>query len=216
MVQESQLEEYDKEGIDAYVNSGRPIPGQSLTSSPEQRRPFEQPPEFTNYKEALDFTVGELLREEVYTNLVIGIGQGVPITDVALQIGYVGFREGKWNPDLMLMLIEPLIYVLMSLCEKAGVEYRLSGDEEIQEIQDSAADETDILDEQVKNLAENVKAKIAESGDIPAGAIPTDIVQQIQSTPVPQSLLARPEEEEEAIREEDIEEPETRSLLERG
>jgi len=211
-----EMEQYSQEGVDAIVNAGKPIPGQSLTNNPEEPYSWEGPTEFTKFKEALDYVAAELLQEDVYTAVVLALGDGVTVTDMATQIGYVGFREGKWNPDLMLMLMEPLMYLLMSLCEKAGVEYRLSGDEEIQEIQDSAADETDVLDEQVKNLAENVKAKIAESGDIPAGAIPTDIVQQIQSTPVPQSLLARPEEEEEAIREEDIEEPETRSLLERG
>lgn len=203
-----------EKGINLVSNTNRPIPGQSLTNSPDQPYNWEKPTEFTTVNDCLMYIFDNLLEEDIFENLTSSLDNEVPILDIASAILYTGFLEGKWNPDLMLMLLEPLIYVLMSLCEKAGVEYRLSGDEEIQEIQDSAADETDVLDEQVKNLAENVKAKIAESGDIPAGAIPTDIVQQIQSTPVPQSLLARPEEE--AIKEEDIEEPETRSLLERG
>ena len=37
-------------------------------------------------------------------------------------MGYVGFREGKWNPDLMMMLIEPFMYLLMALAEKAGID----------------------------------------------------------------------------------------------
>ena len=212
MAKQLPFEEYDQEGIDALVNAGRPIPGQSLTSSPEQRRPFEQPPEFVNFKEALDYTVAELLREEVYTNIVVGIGQGIPVADVALEIGYAGFREGKWNPDLMLMLIEPLVYVLMALCEKAGVEYRLSSDPEIEEEMEEDDDDISILEAQAKNIAETIETKVGKNKDIPAGAVPTNLMQQIESTPVPESLMARTREPEVA----EIQEEETKSLLERG
>lgn len=212
MENQLQFEEYDQEGIDALVNAGRPIPGQSLTSSPEQRRPFEQPPEFVNFKEALDYTVSELLREEVYTNLVVGMGQGIPVADVALQIAYAGFREGKWNPDLMMMLLEPLVYVLMSLCEKAGVEYRLSSDPEIEEEMEEDTDEISILEAKAKNIAETVEKKTGESKDIPSGAIPSNVIEKIESTPVPESLMARTREPEA----EEILEEEPKSLLERG
>ena len=123
MVEQLPLEEYNQEGIDVLANAGRPIPGQSLTSSPEQRRPFEQAPEFVNFKEALDYTVGELLIEENFTNIVVGIGQGATISDVAVQIGYVGFREGKWNPDLMLMLLEQLDRYIFIFCGKMFIKF---------------------------------------------------------------------------------------------
>jgi len=213
MAEQLPLEEYNQEGIDVLVNAGRPIPGQSLTSSPEQRRPFEQPPEFVNFKEALDYTVGELLVEENFTNIVVGIGQGATISDVAVQIGYVGFREGKWNPDLMLMLLEPLMFVLMALCEKADIEYRLSGDSEIEELQGGDSDEINILEEKAKNIAETVKTKVGESKNIPAGAVPTNVIEQIESTPVPESLMARTAE---PVEEPMQEEEELKSLLERG
>ena len=212
MAKQLPFEEYDQEGIDALVNAGRPIPGQSLTSSPEQRRPFEQPPEFVNFKEALDYTVAELLREEVYTNIVVGIGQGIPVADVALEIGYARFREGKWNPDLILMLIERLVYVLMALCKKAGVEYRLSSDPEIEEETEEDDDDISILEAQAKNIAETIETKVGKNKDIPAGAVPTNVMQQIESTPVPESLMARTREPEVA----EIQEEETKSLLERG
>jgi len=213
MAEQLPLEEYDQEGVDALVNAGRPIPGQSLTSSPEQRRPFEQPPEFVNFKEALDYTVSELLDEEVYTNLVVGMGQGVPVSDVALQIAYAGFREGKWNPDLMMMLIEPLVYVLMALCEKAGVEFRLSSDPEIEEEMEGEDDSVSVLEKKAKNIAETIETKVGESKDIPAGAVPTNVMQQIESTPVPESLMARTAE---PVEEPMQEEEEPKSLLERG
>jgi hypothetical protein len=108
-----EMEQYDPKGIEALANNtGRPIPGQSLTNSPDEPRPFETAPEYTNFKEALDYIVGELLQEEVMIPIVSAIGQDVPITDVATQMLYVGFREGKWNPDLLMMLVEPVCMFL--------------------------------------------------------------------------------------------------------
>ena len=108
-------EEYNPEAVEAFAKAGKAIPGQSLTSNPDEPRPFESPPEFTNFKEALDYTVGELLEEEAYMSIVGAIGDGVPIVDLVMQITYVGFREGKWNPDLMMMLVEPLILSLIHI-----------------------------------------------------------------------------------------------------
>jgi len=193
------MEEYSQEGVDALANAGKPIPGQSLTYNPDEARPFERPPEFTNFKEALDFTASELLLEENYMPLMAAIGDGVTIIDLAAQIGYVGFREGKWNPDLMLMLMEPLMYLLMALAEKADIQYRIDAEDE-----DDEEDET-ILEEKAKNIAETVKQKVSKIEGVPAGALPKDIVEKIEAIEIPEdSLLAKPETEE------------STSLLERG
>jgi len=179
-------EEYNPEAVEAFAKAGRPIPGQSLTANPDEPRPFEGPPDFTNFKEALDYTAAELLLEENYTPMVLAIADGIPITDLAMQIGYVGFREGKWNPDLMMMLMEPLMYLLMALAEKADVEYRIDDE-------DDEDDEDSILEDKVRNIAETLRAK--EVGKVPEGALPSDIVEKIESLDIPQeSLLGRTEE----------------------
>ncbi len=196
------MEEYNQEAVDAFAQAGRPIPGQSLTSNPDEPRPFEGPPDFTNFKEALDYTAAELLLEENYTPMVLAMGDGIPVTDLAMQIGYVGFREGKWNPDLMMMLIEPLMYLLMALAEKADIQYRIDDE-------DDEDDEDSILEDKVKNIAETLKSK--EMGKMPKGALPSDIVEKIESLDMPkESLLAKTEEP--MIEEEEPQQ----SLLERG
>lgn len=197
------MEEYNQEAVDAFAQAGRPIPGQSLTSNPDEPRPFEGPPDFTNFKEALDYTTAELLEEEAYMSIVGALGDGVPVTDLAMQIGYVGFREGKWNPDLMMMLMEPLMYLLMALAEKAGVTYRVDDEDEDEE------DDT-LFEEKAKNIADTVKEKV-DKGQIPSGALPSDIVAKIEALEMPQeSLLAQPEEP--MVEEEQPQQ----SLLERG
>ena len=200
MAEQLPTEEYNQEAVDAFANAGKPIPGQSLTASPDEIRPFEGPPEFTNFREALNYVAEELLEEEAYLNLVASIADGVPIIDMVMQIGYVGFREGKWNPDLMVMLIEPLMYLLMALCEKAGVEYRIDYED------DDDDDEATILQEKSENIARVAKAKMAKTDVIPKGALTKEIETKLETLEVPQQgLLDRPEPS-----------PEPQSLLNRG
>jgi hypothetical protein len=188
-----EMQQYDPKGIEALANNtGRPIPGQSLTNNPDEPRPFETPPEFTNFKEALDYIVAELLQEEVMIPIVSGIGQDVPISDVATQMLYVGFREGKWNPDLLMMLVEPVMYILMALCEKAGVDFKLYGDEDQD---DTDEDREEIQNYRQKNLAEAARAKVGNISKVPTGALPKDIVEDIQSVNISPSLLEKPQEQ---------------------
>ena len=200
-------EEYNPEAVEAFAKAGKAIPGQSLTSNPDEPRPFESPPEFTNFKEALDYTVGELLEEEAYMSIVGAIDDGVPIIDLVMQITYVGFREGKWNPDLMMMLVEPLIYTLMALAEKADIEYRIDSDDD--------DDDDSLFEEKAKNIADVAAAKLKEKDVVPSGVIPSEIMQQIEATEVPESLLTKPEQTEEVI-EEPMAEEQQESLLNRG
>jgi hypothetical protein len=186
------IEEYNQEGVNAIATAGKPIPGQSLANNPDEPRPFEQPPEFTDFREALNYLAEELLEPEIYEGLVTGIGQGVPITDVTLQLLQAGFQEGKWNPDLLMMLIEPVMYLLMALCEKAGIEYRIDSDDEDDL---SPEDEDDILEEKAKNIAGLAKSR--DMSKIPAGVLPKEIIEDIEELDVPNSLLAPSTEQEE-------------------
>ena len=189
---------YNQEAIDALVNAGKPIPGQSLTNDPDQRYPWENPPEYTDYKQALNFIADQLLDKEVYVPMMKGIGAGVPITDITLQMLQAGFEQGKWNPDLLMMLIEPTVYTLMALAEKANIQYRINGDEE-EDMDDD--DEKDIQMMKQKNLQELVKTKVSQESKVPSGVVPREILQQIDNMEMPQSLLSReePRQEEESL-----------------
>ena len=180
-------EEYNQEGIDALVNSSRPIPGQSLTQDPDTSYPWEGPPEFTDFKQAFNYIAEELLEEEVYVSLVVAMGQGVPISNITLQILQRGFQEGKWNPDLVMMLIEPLMYLLLALAEKAAIEPRLYGDEE-EDLEPE--DEDDIANMKAKNLSALTQEKVGDMSKVPEGVLPADIVKDIEELEMPESLLA--------------------------
>ena len=180
------MEQYNQEELETIASSGRPIPGPSLTQNPDEVRPFEGAPDFVDFREALDYTVTNLLEANVIEPIMVNISTGTPVTDVVMQILYVGFREGKWNPDLMMMLIEPLTYVLMALCERANIDFTIYRGEK----DDDDNEDNDYQSEQLKGLAKIAKDK--EITKVPQGAIPTEIVEQIESVDMP-SLLARDE-----------------------
>tara|TARA_S200002703_G_scaffold66245_2_gene57449 strand:+ start:2017 stop:2604 length:588 start_codon:yes stop_codon:yes gene_type:complete len=186
------MEEFNQEAVNAFVQAGKSIPGQSLTSNPDEPRPFERPPDFTNFKEALDYIAAELLLEENFMPMVLAMGDGIPVTDLAMQIGYVGFREGKWNPDLMMMLMEPLMYLLMALAEKAGVKYRID-DEDDEDDEDTTSDQSN----QFEQLKKITKEKFPNKSSVSKTALPSDILEKVEELEIPQeSLLAKPVEEE--------------------
>ena len=182
-------EQYDPEGLEVLSNPNRAIPGQSLTNDPDNKYPWEQAPEYTTVKDALDDLVIEMLEEDVYVELVSSVGQGIPISDVVMQLLYTGFTEGKWNPDLFMLLIEPLMYVIMALCEKADVEYIIyRGEEEDEEEIDAEATS------RFKTLKDVTKDKVEEK--ISSQAVPGSVLEKIESFEVPKSLLSRPEQSE--------------------
>jgi len=181
------FEQHDAAGIDALAeNTGRPIPGQSLTNSPDESYPWDGPPEFTNFKDALEYITDKLLIEENYLPMMQSVSDGVPLSDITTQLLYVGFREGKWNPDLLLLLVEPVMYVLMALAEKADIQYVLYGDEEEDE-----ESETDLESKKAKNIQEVARAKLGNMSEVPQGALPTNIAQQIQSLDIGPGLLEK-------------------------
>jgi|TARA_R110000803_G_scaffold88047_2_gene155018 hypothetical protein len=188
-MEQNMFEELDPKGVEAISQAGRPIPGQSLTNSPDAPYPWEGSSRFTNFKEALDYVVSELIVEENYLSIVSGIGQGVSVSDVVMQVLYAGFKEGQWNPDLMMMLLEPLMYVVIALCEKAGVEYTLyDGDED--------EDETE-LEEDAKNKFEQIqkltKSKMPTKESISKTAVPAEILQKIEELPLQAGILEKQE-----------------------
>ena len=121
---------------------------------------------------------------------MVAMGQGVPISDITIQLLQRGFQEGKWNPDLFLMLLEPTMYLLLALAEKAAIEPRLYGDEE-DDI--SSEEKNENLARQSANLEKLTKEKVGDMPKAPEGVLPPDVVEEIESLEVPESLLARTE-----------------------
>jgi len=175
-----------------YINKAdRAIPGQSLTNDPENPQPFEKAPEFTEMRDALEYIFVSITEEENYMGIMQEVENGFPIMDLVQIFLFEGFSNGKWNPDLMLLLAEPMTYMIMALAERVDIDYVIYRDEEAEE----AAEDEVMGVENSKRILEKIK----NSQGVPAGALPEEITTAIEEMPV-NSLMAQPpvEEAEEA------------------
>jgi len=111
--------EYERANINPF---NAPTPGESLTSSPDMPHAWERPPEFTEQDVAMEEIYMEITSEDNLMPLIDIINDGVPLDQLAQVILYRGYTQGKFNPDLMLMLAEPTIYLLIAIADYADIK----------------------------------------------------------------------------------------------
>ena len=137
----------------------RPVPGQSLTNSPEQPYPWETPPEITSVREGTERIFLDLLKDENLVSITDMMAQGTPIDDVASMLLVTGFQKGKWNPDMMLQLMEPTMYMLLAIAEKTGINPVIDGPD------DNEPEEDDEYEaEQVLQTSKDAKNFVGKGG----------------------------------------------------
>jgi len=176
------------EFLENSLDTGRPVPGQSLTNSPEQPYKWEQPPEFVNTNEATTYVFGLLTEPETTSNLLMSVMNGVGIIDLASIVLYSGFLEGKWNPDLMTLLMEPTMYMIMALAEKADIEYQMESGESEQPIEMSPDKEINMLKGGISEL-DNMKKQATQQ--VNEKVVPQNIQEMIEETELSPSLLEK-------------------------
>lgn len=175
------------------INTGRAIPGQSLVNSPDQPYNWERPTEFTSSKEAMLHVFEVLTVPETVTNIMYALNDGVGVVDIASITLYSGFLEGKWNPDLMVLLMEPTMYMVMALAEKAEIEYDLeAGDREQAKII-SPEEEINKLKEGISELD---KLRSSAVDKINPQVVPEEIREMVEEKELPKGLLERNKEKE--------------------
>ena len=171
---------------------GKAIPGQSLTNAPEEAYNWERPAEFTNPRETMLYIFETLTVPETTTNILLSLNNGVGVIDIASTVLYSGFLEGKWNPDLMTLMMEPTMYMIIALAEKADIPYSLeAGDDEEAQIMSP--------DKQIKTLQSGVnefdRIRKQAMTKINPQSVPEEIKQAIEETEIPQSLLDKVEKQ---------------------
>ena len=141
-----------------------PIPGESLTADPENQRSYEKPPEHTNVEGAMASIFDHLTTDGVYEQILDTMREGVPLDMLAQVYLTKGFQEGKWNPDLMLLLIEPTIYLLMWLGSEVDIDIQLDSDGDIWEEEEEMNKIRATAKEDIKKMQpEELKNKMPSS-----------------------------------------------------
>tara|TARA_R110002012_G_scaffold320788_2_gene545575 strand:+ start:1206 stop:1793 length:588 start_codon:yes stop_codon:yes gene_type:complete len=174
----------------------RSTPGQSLTNSVEQRYPWEQPPEMTSVKQAREKIFLDLLEPNRLRSVIELMSSGVPVNAIAQVALREGFNKGKFNPDMMLNLLEPTMYMLMAIAEKAGIDPTVDsdGDDEI--------DETNAIDleKDTKNMIGQggrfQDAKVKNIQPMSVGKDIKDKLENLDSAKLKESLLQKPKLQE--------------------
>jgi hypothetical protein len=180
--------ERQQKGLDLVSNFGRPIPGQSLTNSPDEAYAWEKPAQFSTVKQCLIYIYDNLLEEDAFDNLTTALSREVPIFDIASAILYTGFLEGKWNPDLMLLLAEPLTYMIMSIGEMYGLE----SDEMVLSSDDNpSVDDPQTQMKTFQQAMEKAKLSTMETNFKKENSLPNEIKEKLEEIPQVKGLLDR-------------------------
>jgi hypothetical protein len=109
----------DETGVNPF---NAPIPGESLTASPDTPKAWERPPQYTDEEDAMRAVYMVLTEQDSLRGLIEIISEGTPLDEIAQVVLYKGYVEGKYTPDLMLLLAEPTIYLLIAIADYAEIK----------------------------------------------------------------------------------------------
>jgi hypothetical protein len=175
-----------------------PTAGQSLTNDPSNPYPWEKAPEMTSVKMATEKIFFDLLKEDNLTTVASLMSQKTPVVDVANLLLTAGFQKGKWNPDMMLSLLEPTMYMLMAIAEKAGIDPVLTRDDAdviIEDDEDKSLQDLENSRQQVRNVIPEGKGlKDVQIQKINPASVGGDIKKQLDtldSAKIKQSILQK-------------------------
>ena len=141
---------------DAFFKAGtsfeRRIPGQSLTNDPENPKAFEKPPQYTDRTEVLENYFEMLTEEETYLSIMDSLEEGVTVMEIVQVLIFQGFQDGLFNPDMMLMVAEPLAYMIAALAERADVDFVIMDDDDEDEDEDEDDEGLPVLNQKLKTI----------------------------------------------------------------
>jgi len=137
----------------------KPIPGQGLMSDPENPMAFEKPVAISTLSDGINKVFLTVTEEGSFESILNSMKAGIAITELTHFILFEGFRKGMWNPDLMLMLAEPVMFMLIAFAEKASIDYVLYEGEEEEEEGELSDEEkielnqrfTQLIEQQLRN-----------------------------------------------------------------
>ena len=179
-------EEYNK----TRTSPNRPIPGQSLTNDPENPAPFEQAPEYTSVHAATEYLWESFIEPRAYVGLMGSVADGVPIMNIVQIVLFNEFQKGSWNPDLMLMLVEPTAYMIMALAERLDLNITIYEGDLDDDDEEEEFGNTVIQEDRIRKLINDNK-----KGRIPEGVLTAEMQKSLETLPeidVEQSAPSQP------------------------
>jgi hypothetical protein len=182
--------------LETSISNGRPIPGQSLTNSPDEPSIIEKPAEFSNPREAMLYIFNILTMPDNTLNILLSLIKKIGVIDIASMILYEGFRQGKWNPDLMLLLMEPTMYMVMALGEKAEINFVLDSEDDEEEEKILGEKAVEKIESEIGSLE---KARQEAAQRLGPQSVPSEVKEVIEEAQIEPSLLEKVKMEEQSL-----------------
>ena len=98
-----------------------PVPGQSLTDEPGNY-PWEHAPQFATVEDASHAIWNGMHKEETMEKILVLLDAGLTVEEIVKVIVFAGFVEGKFNPDVGLLLVPIVSDMIVAMGKKAGIE----------------------------------------------------------------------------------------------
>ena len=192
MAEKLQQNQFDEVGVNPF---NAPIPGESLTASPENAKAWERPPEYTDQDEAMMAVYMVLTEQATLRGLIEIISDGIALDELAQVILYKGYTEGKYTPDMMLMLAEPTIYLLIAIADYAEIkDYVLYNEEDGDPDTEIPDDDITPVDMDGDGIPDEPKAKVEPRKDSVSSSLLSRIEKELP-TKVEEASVEEIEEE---------------------
>lgn len=98
-----------------------PIPGQSLTQVPKAT-PMENPPQFVDEDQALEYVFNQICQPKQIVRIEAMLKSGIPIEYIARTILFQGVANGKWTPDLALLMAQEVSWMFEAIAKLKGIK----------------------------------------------------------------------------------------------
>jgi hypothetical protein len=127
------------------------------------------------------------MQPEAMKNIVSALAGGLPVGDIAMAILYSKFIDGVISVDLLMLLAEPVMYLIMAIGEEANIKYNIEGDD-LDEFDDEDKFDKDL------NPVEKIKQKTLDK-PINENSVPQNLLDKVKEQgPEIRSMLSRGEE----------------------
>ena len=172
-INKTEPNEFEKANVNPF-NS--PTPGEGLTQSPEQKFPWEQPSKHTEVKPVMEEIFLQITERENLIELLGLFMSKQPVDEIAQVILYKGVTSGLFNMDLMLMLVEPTMYLLIAIAEEYDIEPVIYEGQDV-----DLAEKEDIDTVKKETLGKQV-------GQVRKDAVPPSLLQRVKTLPEMEEL----------------------------
>ena len=167
-----------------------PTPGESLPLSPDTKFPWERPPQYTEVRPYIEDIFLAITEEDKYIELLGMYLDNTPIDEIVQMILYTSMSSGKINPDLMLLCIEPLMYLLIAIAEQNDIEPVIYEDED----EDFDDEQKELYMEESEKTLSDMKPK-----EIRKSSVEPSLLAKVKELPTAEELGVDNKQEEEEV-----------------